>query len=127
MKPRASSRRCSPCRQQRSPEYRLRGPRCAQAQAQARSTLLALAHRAGGGGSRRSRGRERRWRLRRRSCGPGVGAGLWISEAPRSAEPAARRGAMEIGTEISRKIRVRPASGGGGKPGLSGRARGCQE
>lgn len=29
---------------------------------------------------------------------------------------------MEIGTEISRKIRVRPASGGGGKPGLSGRA-----
>lgn len=27
---------------------------------------------------------------------------------------------MEIGTEISRKIRVRPASGGGGKPGLGG-------
>uniref|UniRef100_A0ABI7YQH1 Zinc finger CCCH domain-containing protein 14 n=2 Tax=Felinae TaxID=338152 RepID=A0ABI7YQH1_FELCA len=29
----------------------------------------------------------------------------WVSEEPRSAEPAARRGAMEIGTEISRKIR----------------------
>ncbi|KAK1339418.1 hypothetical protein QTO34_020101, partial [Cnephaeus nilssonii] len=53
----------------------------------------------------------------------GAGSGLWLSEAPRRAEPAARRGAMEIGTEISRKIRVRPAGGGGGgKPGLGGRA-----
>lgn len=39
-----------------------------------------------------------------------------------SSPPAARRGAMEIGTEISRKIRVRPAAGRGGKPGLGGRA-----
>lgn len=53
----------------------------------------------------------------------GAGSGLWLSEAPRRAELAARRGAMEIGTEISRKIRVRPAGGGGGgKPGLGGRA-----
>uniref|UniRef100_A0A673VAS6 Zinc finger CCCH domain-containing protein 14 n=2 Tax=Suricata suricatta TaxID=37032 RepID=A0A673VAS6_SURSU len=104
-KPKASSHLCSPCRQQRSLEHRLRGPRCAQAQAQARSTPLTPTCRAGGGGSRRARDREQRWWLRRRSCGPGAGAGLWISEAPRSAEPAAHRGAMEIGTEISRKIR----------------------
>lgn len=52
----------------------------------------------------------------------GAGSALWLSEAPRRAELAARRGAMEIGTEISRKIRVRPAAGGGGKPGLGGRA-----
>lgn len=48
--------------------------------------------------------------------------GLRGSVAPRSAEPAGRRGAMEIGTEISRKIRVRPGSGGGGKSGLGGQA-----
>ncbi|CAO2587093.1 Zinc finger CCCH domain-containing protein 14, partial [Lemmus lemmus] len=54
---------------------------------------------------------------RRRSGGGGGGSGggpgcrvsarggLQVTEAPRSADPAARRGAMEIGTEISRKIR----------------------
>lgn len=50
-------------------------------------------------------------------------AGLW-GESPRRAlgsrstaqsEPAARRGAMEIGTEISRKIRVRREG-----PGVTG-------
>lgn len=46
----------------------------------------------------------------------------WVSEEPRIAEPAARRGAMEIGTEISRKIRVRPALSVDGNPGLSGQA-----
>lgn len=43
--------------------------------------------------------------------------GLLVTEAPRSADPAARRRAMEIGTEISRKIRVRPASAGAGHGG----------
>lgn len=51
-----------------------------------------------------------------------AGSGLWLSEATCRAGLIARPGAMEIGTEISRKIRVRPASGGGGKPGLGGRA-----
>lgn len=81
---------------------------------------------AGGGGSRRARGRERRW-WRRWGCGLGAGLRLPVSGALRGAESTAGPGAMEIGTEISRKIRVRPASGGGGKPGLGGRARGCQE
>lgn len=74
---------------------------------------------------------------RRRSGGGGGGGqgsgcrvaargGLQVTEAPRSADPAARRGAMEIGTEISRKIRVRPASAGGEQasgrlPGVTGR------
>lgn len=67
-------------------------------------------------------------RAARSGGGCGCGAASWepapgsgVSEEPRSAEFAARPGAMEIGTEISRKIRVRLASGGGGKPGLGGR------
>lgn len=90
---------CSPCRQQRSPELRLRCP-----------------------GARRRK---------RRRAGPvrtghaeraAAAVELRAIESLRRTEPAARRGVMEIGTEISRKIRVRPWSGESGKPGLGARA-----
>ncbi|XP_076777568.1 zinc finger CCCH domain-containing protein 14 isoform X3 [Arvicanthis niloticus] len=56
-----------------------------------------------GGDAHRTAEAERR----RRGSGCRVAArgGLQVTEAPRSADPAARRRAMEIGTEISRKIR----------------------
>lgn len=91
-------------------QQRLLGPCLSPVSLQGRA-CLSLGGGEGGGAARARSGpgvgsaRLRRLRRRRRSCGPGAGAGPWASQAPCSAEPAGRRGAMEIGTEISRKIR----------------------
>ena len=86
---------------------------------------------------RRRRRRARRgsslWGRVTQGARPGAAVAVWLRarkpapgpwSAGRRAVPAAcRRGAMEIGTEISRKIRVRPASAGEGPRREAGRRR----